>query len=181
MVGKMAACKECGQKAGMLREICSACEVRLQEQREAENRARREAESAAWEAEIDQKLQMWVQKTTDMLQAGESVFLYQTVFVSVDSTIEGDALADFNMMGLQARGLAGWKVLGIIPKTYGSPLTNTQTTQWGTTTLYAGGMGGNVLGVYVVLSKEVSSLESNQLGAQAIQVARELIEEGFAI
>lgn len=178
----MAACGICGNKAGLLKDTCAACENRQREEQEAANQARREAEQEVWEAEVQEKLEVWVEKANASLKAGETIFLYQTVFVSVDSSTDSDGvLANFNLMGLQARGLAGWKVESIIPKTYGSALQNTQTTQYGTTTLYAGGMGGNVIGAYVVLSKEVTTLDRNQLGTYTINIARELIEEGYAI
>lgn len=178
----MAACGFCGNKAGLLRDTCATCENRQREEQEAANLARREAEQEAWEAEVQEKLDLWVKQATAAIKAGETIFLYQTVYVSVDSSTESEGvLADFNLMGLQARGLSGWRVESIIPKTHGSALQNTQTTQFGTTTLYAGGMGGNVIGAYVVLSKEVSKLEGNQLSAYAIDIARELIEEGYVI
>lgn len=178
----MAACGICGNKAGLLKDTCADCEARLQEEREAENQARREAEQEAWEAEVQEKLDEWVDKTTAALKAGETIYLYQSVFVSIDSSTEADGiLADFNLMALQSSGLMGWKVLGVLPKTLGTALKNTQTGQFGTTTLYAGGMGGNVVGAYVILSKEVSKLNGDALSTYSINVARQLIEEGYAV
>jgi hypothetical protein len=90
----------------------------------------------------------------ERIRAGEKVFLYEQLYVPVDSTVAEEKVTDsFSIGELKSLGYHGWKIVAVIPRTYGLALKNTGTT--GTT--WGAGLGGNVIGVYVVMAKELSS------------------------
>jgi hypothetical protein len=91
------------------------------------------------------------------LDIGKPVFLYDSVFVPVDSEILDKKFADgFDVAILRKLGLLGWDVVQAVPKTKGIGLENvgTQTTIFGS--MWAGGVGGNVMGVHVIIKKTIS-------------------------
>jgi hypothetical protein len=90
------------------------------------------------------------------LQSGKPVFLYDSIFVPVDSVLDEDNLADeFNLSTLRRLGLTGWDVVQAVPRTIGIGLKNV-----GTDTLFGekwgGGIGGNVMGVHIIIRKSLS-------------------------
>jgi len=91
------------------------------------------------------------------LESGKSVFLYDSVFVPVDSEILDKQFAsEFDVSILRRLGLMGWEIVQAVPKTKGIGLENvgTQTTIFGS--MWAGGVGGNVMGVHVIIKKSLS-------------------------
>ena len=91
------------------------------------------------------------------LEIGKPVFLYDSVFVAVDSEMLDQKFADgFDVAILRKLGLLGWDVVQAVPKTKGIGLENvgTQTTIFGS--MWAGGVGGNVMGVHVIIKKSLS-------------------------
>ena len=91
------------------------------------------------------------------LDIGKPVFLYDSVFMPVDSEILDKKFADgFDVAILRKLGLLGWDVVQAVPKTKGIGLENvgTQTTIFGS--MWAGGVGGNVMGVHVIIKKTLS-------------------------
>ena len=91
------------------------------------------------------------------LDIGKPVFLYDSVFMPVDSEILDKKFADgFDVAILRKLGLLGWDVVQAVPKTKGIGLENvgTQTTIFGS--MWAGGVGGNVMGVHVIIKKSLS-------------------------
>ena len=91
----------------------------------------------------------------------------------------GDAIATWDVSPLQVHGLMGWQVLGVIPRTVGIGLTNVS---YGSSSgeTWGAGVGGNVCGAYVLLGKQISSLEG-ATGAEAKALASELIHSGYEI
>ncbi len=90
------------------------------------------------------------------LQSGKPVFLYDSVFVPVDSVLNQESLADkFDLTILRQLGLAGWDIVQAVPKTIGVALTNTSFgSSMGET--WGAGIGGNVMGVHVIIKKSLS-------------------------
>jgi hypothetical protein len=84
------------------------------------------------------------------------------------------------MSALQSAGLAGWQVLSVIPRTIGIGLTNVSYGSGGGGETWGAGMGGNVAGVYVLLGKEIDSLEG-AAGGEVIEMAHQLIADGYSI
>ena len=91
------------------------------------------------------------------LESGKPAFLYDSVYVPVDSQLLDDEFAsEFDVSFLRRLGLLGWDVVQAVPKTKGVGLENI-----GTDTLFgskwAGGVGGNVMGVHIILKKTLSA------------------------
>jgi len=91
------------------------------------------------------------------LDNGKPAILYDSIFVPVDSILDEQPLADeFDLSKLRCLGLIGWDVVQAVPKTIGIGLKNV-----GTDTLFAekwgGGIGGNVLGVHLIIKKSLSA------------------------
>jgi len=87
------------------------------------------------------------------LESGTPVFLYDSVFVPVDSQILDEEFAsEFDVSILRKLGLLGWEIVQAVPRTKGIGLENI-----GTDTLFgskwAGGVGGNVMGVHIIIKK----------------------------
>jgi hypothetical protein len=92
------------------------------------------------------------------LESGKSVFLFDSVFVPVDSQLlDKEFASEFDLSILRKLGLLGWDVVQAVPKTKGIGLENvgTQTTIFGS--MWAGGIGGNVMGVHIVIKKSLSA------------------------
>jgi hypothetical protein len=115
----------------------------------------------AKQAELEQfKIQKIIQIKTMLrarLESGKSAFLYDSVFVPVDSQILDEEFAsEFDVSILRKLGLLGWDVVQAVPKTKGIGLENI-----GIDTLFgskwAGGVGGNVMGVHIIIKKTVSA------------------------
>ena len=84
------------------------------------------------------------------------VFLYETVYLPVNSELLGKKLNNgFNIPLLRQYGMRGWEVMQVVPKTVGVELENISL---GSTTghTYGGGSGGNIVGVHVILKKNLS-------------------------
>lgn len=91
------------------------------------------------------------------LESGKPVFLFDSVFLPVDSEILDKQFAsEFDVSILRRLGLMGWEIVQAVPKTKGIGLENvgTQTTIFGS--MWAGGVGGNVMGVHVIIKKSLS-------------------------
>ena len=89
------------------------------------------------------------------LQAGKNVFLYDSVYLPVDSTLLDETFSQgFDLSEIRGLGVSGWEVVQAIPKTIGVGLKNTS---FGSTMgeTWGGGSGGNIAGVHLVLKKPV--------------------------
>lgn len=119
----------------------------------------------------------WAAKAEAQIASGNNPNLFRWIYVQVDSVVEDDTIGQFDITELQAAGLEGWDVVAVIPKTLGVGLTNISTSgnSWGA------GMGGNVLGVYIVLSKELYDLKSERNVADAQRVVSSLLAKGMSI
>lgn len=176
----MAACSLCGEKAGFGKSVCTSCDQQAQ-QDAAESAARRKSEEAqAFAAEVQQKLGDWRNYAKTQFDSGSELKMYNSIYLEVDSLSDGQQLGTFTIASLQAAGLQGWKVIAVVPRTAGIGLANTQTQGFNTSTVWGGGMGGNVIGVYLLLEKPIKSL-SSPLGEWAQELAQELIEDGYVL
>jgi len=83
------------------------------------------------------------------------VFLYSSVYIPVDSTIDGKVVTGkFDIKPLQELGLAGWEIMQVVPKTLGVALLNA-TVPVPAFKTYGAGIGGNIVGVHVLLRKQL--------------------------
>jgi hypothetical protein len=91
------------------------------------------------------------------LASGKSAFFFDSLYVPVDSQLlDGEFANEFDVSTLRRLGLLGWDVVQAVPRTKGVGLENI-----GTDTLFgskwAGGVGGNVMGVHVIIKKQISA------------------------
>lgn len=155
-------CPTCGRQynASVLKE-CPACRSRGANQR-------RTAESFA--AEVAERVD----------QVG-SVTLFHEVYLNVDAQMNAvESPAGLDLFALNDLGLQGWTVVSTIPRTYGGfqSYKVSKTTAYGIGSVmkdqHQVGLGGHVIGVYVLLSYTVT--QSNLAAStEAIQmVARNM-------
>lgn len=183
----MAKCSECGNNAGLLATICDSCASKVQIQRDmAEQEARyqqaegREKAQKEQAAANQQKVAEWKKAALSDLASGKSLYVYDSIYLPVDSFVNDEQIGNFDLSALQAAGLAGWKVLSVIPRTIGVALTNVS---YGSNSgeTWGAGMGGNVAGVHVLLCREVSNEKDIDLDDVAIQIATEVITKGHEL
>lgn len=178
----MAKCTRCGREAGLLKTMCDDCRQALAEEQAAaqkkleEYQARRREEDSQREAEafeaarsrraeavttarirladtINEITERKVGELSQRLQAGAKVILYDSIYLPVDSEVnETRAAESFDIAPLTLAGSLGWDVVSVVPKTVGVGLTNVSAD---TLRSWGGGIGGNVIGVYVLLKKEI--------------------------
>jgi hypothetical protein len=165
-------CKRCGQKkgflTGLMSDYCDSCERQMIEEKKTDQR-KIQHEKNAEQARIQQdKLELFnkykasiakdkVQVLRSRIDNGEVFFLYGSIYLPVDSVVvEEKVTSEFSVETLQILGLSGWEVTGVVPRTIGLGLQNdSYGSSMGTT--WGAGVGGNVVGVHVLLKKEVSS------------------------
>jgi hypothetical protein len=119
--------------------------------------AKVELEKVKAEQLIIQKVIQIKDSLRTRMQNGKPLFLYESVFVPVDSELlDNEFASEFDVSILRKLGLLGWDVVLAVPKTKGIGLENI-----GTDTLFgskwAGGVGGNVMGVHIIIKKTVSA------------------------
>lgn len=122
----------------------------------------------------------WIEKAQAQIDSGNFPNLYRWIYLQVDSEIDEDVVGEFDIAELQLAGLEGWDIVAVIPKTVGVALKNYSTgstvgSSWG------GGMGGNVVGVYLLLRKEVTDANDPQTQSDAKRIISSLESRGFEI
>lgn len=163
----MAACRTCGGKAGTFKDECKDCESQRQanERQERAEEARRNAEYAAKvkaqaAAELEERTQSFIEESIDSfrrtLEQGRTPYLYSMVSVSVPYSLleqEGGAIPDLH--DISALGRDGWEIVATLPQTAGIGLTNVYQRGGGKT--WAGGIGGIVTGVFLLIRLPITT------------------------
>jgi len=104
-----------------------------------------------------------IERITKEVQSGQSVFLNQSFYMSVDSEMDAAdrrvQINPFDDSRVKWAGLHGWKIVGVVPRTSGSARQNYE----GFGKAWAGGIGGSVIGSYVLMEYELNkaNLESS--------------------
>jgi hypothetical protein len=172
----MGKCANCGKGAGLGNSKCYSCtQLEIEARKKLSEKESAEAEDAR-QARIEKDLGAWLAGTKLRLKSDLPVYHYESIYLSVDSTVEGEELGEFSLRYLQAAGLVGWRIVGVIPRTHGQGLVNKETQGFASSKVWGGGMGGNIAGVYLILEKELRDLESDS-GQDAIDLARELLND----
>lgn len=192
----MKKCGECGEQLYESRTYCGKCgssrvidnsaekqaaadlemEKRLAA---AEEKKQREAERLAeMQAEAEKSFDVWEIRARQRIAKGEKPQLFTWVYQPVDSIVENFKTETFGIDDLQEFGLGGWKIAGVVPRTVGIGLKNTSMgstigESWG------GGVGGNVIGVYLILQKEVLDLDDPSDREEAKSLFTHLYSKGF--
>jgi multidrug efflux pump subunit AcrA (membrane-fusion protein) len=150
--------------------FCDDCNAQIQKEQEAriaeekrQEEVSRQARAAAESQKLAELQRVRHEAITNRITAlhtqvadGQRLFLYETLYLPVDSVVLEENIAPgFDLGALRELGLAGWEVVGVVPRTIGVALTNKTTELLGTVS-YGGGVGGNVLGVHLLLRKEMT-------------------------
>jgi hypothetical protein len=176
----MAKCVTCGERAGIGYDVCQFCQEAEMQIAAKEALRRAEEENQQFEEMVVQRLNDWENRTKERLAKGEKIMIYRYSYITVDSTVNKMAINDWNFYPLMKAGLEGWQILGVVPKTSGIGLTNSQTSGYSTSQVWGGGMGGNVSAVYVLLGRELKSLDYPE-NVEARKQVEELLRQGFEI
>lgn len=166
----MGKCLRCGAKAGLFLNLCEKCQaenVKLkqgdaQRQQDLENQRKADDLKAAQEREAKRRRSVDEARTRILqrLNNGETVYLHDTVYTEVDSYIlDRPLLGEFSFDTVRELGLAGWSVVGIIPRTMGYELFNNNGDGG---TAYGGGLGGIIIGAYILVKKEIQGTPTEQ-------------------
>ncbi|WP_145093168.1 hypothetical protein [Anatilimnocola aggregata] len=77
------------------------------------------------EAEARSRVEAIKNRLQSRLREGHSVFLYDTVYLPVDSELLGEQMnIGFDIPGVRKLGLLGWEVVQVVPRTVGIGLEN---------------------------------------------------------
>ena len=172
----MAQCTVCGNKAGAFKDICQSCDDQARAQEAA---AKQQALEAA-KAKVVEKTKKWQESFVDEVSKGLSAYAYKAVYIPIDSVVNKETIGEFNIAALQQLGLWGWNVVGVMPRTIGVGLTNMSYGSGGASETWGAGIGGNVAGVYVLLSKAVVASDRESV-EEAIEIGQELIANGLKL
>jgi len=149
----MPKCSRCGRSSFLTR-ICAECSKKIEAEERAEKRRLADASAAVEQDRRTSALTSAKQAIRNRLSRGERVYLYASNYIDVDSELMGNSVGSFNIDSLRKFGLTGWEIIQIIPKTVGIALENKYMVS-PTQGTYGGGIGGNVVGVHVLMKKEV--------------------------
>lgn len=168
----MAKCSICGKPIGGLglgSRQCDDCKARLEAEEAQKQAALAESERqrrAEWEDQRRRLFEAELAAVNSKVLSGQKVFLYDTIYLPVDSKVLGKSVhKSFDLSAsLRTFGLDGWDVAATVPKTVGIGLTDEAIRgralfEDSGRLEYTGGLGGNVVGVYLVLRKELSKVD----------------------
>lgn len=165
----MAVCISCGNKAGFMAKECAACmNQRLEKQSQEEAAVREERENAR-QGLIREEHARIIRD----VKAGFKCFLHKTEFIPVDSEITGATFnfGQYDDSSVRLSGLEGWRVVGIISRTFGTLLQN----KVDFNSVWAGGTGGNVSGAYVLMELELTAMNVEKLSDEIEEYLQETV------
>lgn len=171
--------KEFGIRSTLFEELalCSKCDLRVggpeieepEVVKSREDSLRRESEAKA----LEERRLAEVERIVKEAKSGNAIYLYKSIYMSVDSlsAVAGDqsTLAVFSDKRVKEAGVQGWRVIEAIPRTMGEALQNYE----GFGKTWAGGIGGSVIGSYILMEFVVTS--TNADSAQVL--IRETVED----
>ncbi len=147
--------------------------IRIQLEKAREMRMSAERDAPKKQERSTEALDNWRRAAVAQLAIGKPLFVYETIYVPVDSVLNGTLMGGFDIEGLQTAGLVGWQVVSVIPRTSGIGLTNTS---YGASSgeTWGAGIGGSVIGVHVLLSRRIDSVEDPDFEGMATPMAEKL-------
>lgn len=165
----MASCSGCGTKVAMFTKECPACITKRQNAQQQEAAAAQEVREQARQKTIKDeftRIQIDVKR-------GLPCFLHTSQYISVNSEITGTSfpISPYDDSGVRVAGLSGWKVVGTIPHTLGTALQNNE----GFGTVWAGGVGGSVIGAYVLLELEITATNLEMMAEDILEYLEETV------
>ena len=118
----------------------------------AKAEARRKAHTAAQEA-FDEEFG----QVAATVQSGAESYLYRSVYLPVDSIHGTESVVEaFDIDPIRGLGRTGWEVVGVVPRTIGTPLENISIGSMSGKT-WGGAISGTVIGVHVLLRYRVTT------------------------
>ncbi len=165
----MGACTSCGGKAGFLATECGPCQNKRFEEQSKEAHAQKQARESERQSRISEEHTRIISD----VKTGFRCYLHKTEYINVDSEITGDTFnfGKYDDTNVRLSGLEGWKVVGIVPRTFGTLLQNTS----GMNTVWAGGSGGNVSGAYVLMELELTPANIDILSAEVEEYLQDTV------
>ena len=156
----MAACQFCGKPAGYSG-VCKNCTPKAEQiraQHEAEKEVLAAANRQREAADQEREWEELVATVEARLRDGEAVYLHAVVPVGVSSAVNGNLISQSDFSAVTNLGLEGWELVGMVPRTDSTTLSNS--TGRGNE-VWAGGIGGNVVGAHAVLKKTYLALPAD--------------------
>lgn len=118
-----------------------------------------------------------VERVIKEVRSGKTIYLYNSFYMSVDSELDSDSkkitLNPYDDSQVRQAGLFGWRIVGVVPRTSGNALMNYE----GFGKAWAGGIGGNVVGSYIMMEYELNkeNLESS------VEIIKETVKRAYRI
>jgi hypothetical protein len=165
----MAVCESCGEKAGFMAKECAACMNQRLERQSKEQAAEKEKR----EKDRQKLIQDEHSRILHDVKAGHKCYLHKTEFIPVDSEITGATFnfGQYDDSNVRLSGLEGWRVVGIISRTFGTLLQN----KVDFNSVWAGGTGGNVSGAYVLMELELTQNNVEKLSNEIEEYLQETV------
>lgn len=148
-------CPMCGGKLIFFDEPLNPSDVKQREEQERLKQLKEHSNDVI-KNEID--------RVSKEVNLGKKLFLYRSFYMSVDSEMdaanEKRKLSPYDDSRVKEAGLFGWRIVGVVPRTSGSALQNYE----GFGKAWAGGIGGNIIGSYIMMEYELNreNLESSK-------------------
>lgn len=118
-----------------------------------------------------------LRRITKEINSGKSIFVYKSFYMSVDSEMDAAnqkvQLNPFDDSRVRQAGLFGWRIVGVVPKTSGSALQNYE----GFGKAWAGGIGGNVIGAYIMMEYELNGENFDS----SLEIVKETIKNAYGL
>ncbi len=165
----MGACTSCGGKAGFLATECGSCQMKRFEDQSKEAAAQKEVRENARQNRITEEHQ----RILADVKAGFKCYLHKTEYINVDSELTGGSFnfGAYDDANVRLSGLEGWRVVGLVPRTFGTLLQNTS----GMNSVWAGGTGGNISGAYVLMELELTPGNVEKLTSEIEEYLQETV------
>lgn len=159
-------------------ELCNFCNMRFgvkfvdpEEVAAKEKLVRNEIAAKA----LKQNIESEVMRIRTEARSGKTIYLYRSRYVSVDSYVhfggKVSAAAQFNDIAIKEAGAQGWRVVEVIPRTAGETLENFE----GFGKAWAGGIGGTIVGAYVLMEFAVTNLNVDTSEDLITEIVREYV------
>lgn len=162
-------CRTCNRKIGYFEQIRGDGTIESTGDCPECTEKKRKAEDAQRAEELQAERDRRIQEATDRVRkiraelidsirmrvsSGGDVVVYDSVYLPVDSVLDRVHMHErFDLSPLILKGFDGWETVAVVPRTVGVALKNTIAGAIGAPESFAGGIGGTVAGVYVILCK----------------------------
>lgn len=193
----MAFCARCGKETSLMDRVlsgrlCPICakqeaieiaekkraemaEIKKRELAEMQEQERkRVAESQKREAQIKDQVEQIRSSVLTRLNRGDPVYICDSVYLPVDSLLLEELLnPTFDLSSLRSLALRGWEAISVIPRTAGIGLQNVSSpSPVAYNKVWAGGVGGNVIGVHIIIKKSITISEAQETQGEFVDYVR---------